>query len=162
MIQYLELIQYSRIIMIILENHFNNSKTIIYGDSVSMQNGDILFKFKDLDLICQQFNVAEQKASIIEAFKQNQKEKDCFTINELVSAPATLQNLMVFSINNESHIFKLSQLPFHNTKKTIAWRSDLSDDLLIRLCHSSTILRSLIRHRSDLSENVRFHIEQMY
>lgn len=58
--------------MITLENHFNNSKTIIYGDSVSMQNGDILFKFKDLDLICQQFNVAEQqKASIIESFKQN-------------------------------------------------------------------------------------------
>lgn len=149
--------------MITLENHFNNSKTIIYGDSVSMQNGDILFKFKDLDLICQQFNVAEQqKASIIEAFKQNQKEKDCFTLNELISAPATLQNLMVFSINNESHIFKLSQLPFHNTKKTIAWRSDLSDDLLIRLCHSSTVIRGLIRYRSDLSENVRFHIEQMY
>lgn len=149
--------------MITLENHFNNSKTIIYGDSVSMQNGDILFKFKDLDLICQQFNVAEQqKASIIESFKQNQKEKDCFTLNELISAPATLQNLMVFSINNESHIFKLSQLPFHNIKKTIAWRSDLSDDLLIRLCHSSTIIRGLIRYRSDLSENVRFHIEQMY
>lgn len=149
--------------MITLENHFNNSKTIIYGDSVSMGNGDILFKFKDLDLICHQFNVADQqKSSIIEAFKQNQKEKDCFTINELVSAPATLQNLMVFSINNESHIFKLSQLPFHNTKKTIAWRSDLSDELLIRLCHSSTVIRGLIRYRSDLSENVRFHIEQMY
>ena len=149
--------------MITLENHFNNSKTIIYGDSVSMQNGDILFKFKDLDLICQQFNVAEQqKASIIESFKQNQKEKDCFTLNELISAPATLQNLMVFSINNESHILKLTQLHFYNIKKTVAWRSDLSDDLLIRLCHSSTIIRGLIRYRSDLSENVRFHIEQMY
>lgn len=149
--------------MITLENHFNNSKTIIYGDSVSMGNGDIIFKFKDLDAICQQFNVADQqKASIIEAFKQNPKEKDCFTLNELISAPATLQNLMAFSINNESHIFKLSQLPFYNIKKTIALRNDLSDDLLIRLCHSSAGICGLIQNRGGLSENVKTHINQIY